>query len=369
MSDNMANQCAPVPSIFGAPGRYIQGEGVINEIGSIILPLGRRALVAGGQSGLRETREGREKSFEKYDIWQIEVLFGGETCDPEIERFTEIAKSNDCDVMLACGGGKVIDTVKAAAELAGLPAVIVPTVASNDAPCSALSIIHNEDGSFLRALPLKNSPAIVLVDTGIIACSPVRQLVSGMGDALATWYEANACMRSGARNNFGGSVTVAALALARACLDTLLEYGREAKQSCEKKRVTPALSKVVEANILLSGLGFESGGLAVAHAVYNAFSGIAAMHGYTHGEKVTFGTLVQMVLEQRPEHELLQIWQFCVDVGLPVRLSDLGLTGQYEEVLRAVALEVAAPGGFAQNLRPGLTEAEIYGAFMMVDGR
>ena len=349
--------------IFGAPRRYIQGAGALGELGKHIKPLGENVLVAGGRAGMLATRAGREKSFQSYGIRQVEEPFRGETSDAEIERLARIAKTGGCDVILASGGGKVIDTVKAAAEFLGVPAVIVPTIASNDAPCSALSVVHNEDGSFNRLMPLKNSPALVLVDTGIIARSPVRQLVSGMGDALATWFEADACEKSGALNNFGGRVSISAMALARLCLDTLLEYGRDAKRSCELQRVTPALEKVVEANILLSGLGFESGGVAVAHALSESFSSIPALRGFTHGELVAFGLLVHMVLEGRPEEMIREIACFCADVGLPVTLAQ----PDNMDELGAAARDAAAIGKPSHNLRAGITGKEIFEAIIKAD--
>jgi glycerol dehydrogenase len=352
--------------IFGAPGRYIQGVGAIDRLGEHIKPLGGNVLVVGGRTGISETREGREKSFQRYGIRHVDEPFRGETSDGEIERLARIANMNGCDVILASGGGKVIDAVKAAAELLGLPAVIVPTIASNDAPCSALSVVHNEDGSFNRLVPLKNSPALVLVDTGIIARSPVRQLVSGMGDALATWFEADACEKSGALNNFGGRVSISSMALARLCLDTLLEHGRDAKRSCEMQRVTPALEKVVEANILLSGLGFESGGVAVAHALSESFSQVPAMRGFTHGEMVAFGLLVHIVLAGRPEEMVRAIVCFCADVGLPVTLAQLGCAGSTGE-LRTAARDAAAPGKPSHNLRAGITGGEIFDAIIKAD--
>jgi glycerol dehydrogenase len=352
--------------IFGAPARYIQGAGALDGLGGYIKPLGGNVFVTGGRTGLLETREGREKSFQSHGIRQTEELFHGETSDAEIERLARAAKTGGCEVILASGGGKVIDAVKAAAEFLDIPAVIVPTIASNDAPCSALSVVYNKDGSFNRLMPLKNSPALVLVDTGIIARAPVRQLVSGMGDALATWFEADACQKSGALNIFGGRISSAAMALARLCLDTLLEHGREAKQSCERKCVTPALEKIVEANTLLSGLGFESGGVAAAHALSESFSCIPAMRGRTHGETVAFGLLVHMVLEARQEEMICEIARFCADVGLPVTLAQLGGATCMDE-LRAAAEDAAAPGKPSHNLRAGITGAEIFEAIIMAD--
>ena len=389
--------------IFGAPGRYIQGAGAIAELGGFLKPLGSRVLVTGGHTGLAETRAARAESFRVHGIEQVEEPFGGETCDGEIARIAAAARNAACGVIMASGGGKVIDTVKAAAESLDIPAVIVPTIASNDAPCSALAVIYNEDGTFARLMPLKKSPALVVADTEIIAHSPVRQLVSGMGDALATWFEADACYNSGALNNFGGRMTMAALAVAKLCLDTLLQYGREAKASCEKRRVTPALERIVEANILLSGLGFESGGVAVAHAlsesltlVASAESGSASphehsaereqragaahnlgpagasaitsahaaaqAHAHTHGEMVAFGLLVHMALAGRPESEMREIRQFCVDVGLPVTAADLGLYNADD--LRAAAEDAAGAGKPSHNLRQGITGREIFEAMI-----
>ena len=351
-----------IMQVFGAPGRYVQGAGAIAELGGFLKPLGSRVLVTGGRNGLGETREARLTGLKGYGVEQIEEPFRGETCFGEIDRIAGVAKSAGCDIMLASGGGKVIDAVKAAAESLDIPAVIVPTIASNDAPCSALAVIYNQDGTFSRLMPLKKSPALVIADTEIIARSPVRQLVSGMGDALATWYEADACHTSGGLNNFGGHASQAALAIAKLCLETLLEHGREAAQCCEKQQAAPALEKVVEANILLSGLGFESGGVAVAHALSESLTLIPSVHSRTHGETVAFGLLVHMILAGSPEDELRVIKSFCADVGLPVTLLQLGCTDEVE--LRAAAEDAANPGKPSHNLRRGITGGEIFEAMM-----
>ena len=48
--------------------------------------------------------------------------------------------------------------------------------------------------------------------------------------------------------------------------------GVAAARDVEVDALTPALERVVEANTLLSGLGFESGGLCIAHAVHNGLT-------------------------------------------------------------------------------------------------
>jgi glycerol dehydrogenase len=353
--------------IFAAPGLYVQGAGAIWELGAHVGMLGSRVLAIGGRTGLASTREARGRSFQEAGLSQLEAVFGGETSDAEIGRLSELGRQNGCDVLLASGGGKAIDAVKAAAEDLGVPAVVVPTIASNDAPCSALTVVYNEDGAFNRLRPLKRNPALVLVDTEIIARAPVRTLVAGMGDALATFFEADACQRAYGLNNFGGHVSMTALALARLCLDTLLENGLAAKLACQAAAVTPAFEKVVEANTLLSGLGFESGGVSVAHALSEGFSVLPELHRCLHGETVAFGLLVHLILEGKPASVLDEIYRFCLSVGLPVTLADLGAASIDTTSLRTAADVSAEPGKPSHNMPFPVTGRMLYDGILAAD--
>ncbi|MDR2357063.1 MAG: glycerol dehydrogenase [Oscillospiraceae bacterium] len=355
------------PYIFISPSKYVQGAGAIFELGAHLRPLGVNALVIGGKNGLEVTREGRARSFAERGVRQTEAPFGGESSDSEIDRLTGLLRAAACDIVVGCGGGKAIDSAKAVAAAADLPVAIVPTVASNDSPCSALSVIYGDDGSFAGIRTFKRNPDLVLVDTAIIARSPVRQLVSGMGDALATWYEADACLRSGALNVSGGAVTLAAAALAALCRDTLFKNGPDAVAACRGNIVTPALERVVEANTLLSGLGFESAGVALAHALSEAFSSMPCMHGYTHGEKVAFGLLVQLTLENAPDGELGRVYGFCREVGLPTTLGELGAAGADADSLWTVAEIAAEPGRPSDNLPFPVTADSILRAIIEAD--
>jgi len=357
------------PKIFISPSKYVQGSGVILDIGKLITPFGERVAVAGGVRGLRETHTGRKNSFRDNGVAQAEYGFGGDSTDMEIGRLADFIIRNNCSVAVACGGGKVIDTVKAAAEDAGAAAVIVPTVASNDSPCSALSVIYNEDGTFSRLRPLKRNPDIVLVDTSIISRSPVRFLVAGMGDALATWFEADACYKSGAVNLPGGTITAACVALARLCYETLIEFGFEAKQACQAQTVNTALERVVEANTLLSGIGFESGGVAVAHALSEGISMIEEAHTCMHGEAVAFGLLVQLMLESKKNDEIGKVFDFCFNVGLPVTLSDLNIDNNDVAAIRRVAETAAAPGRPTDNMPFKVSPEMMYDAIFAADAK
>lgn len=329
-----------------APSRYVQGAGAINEIGIHAARMGTKALFTGGKTALSVCGSTVEASLKDNNVGCHREVFNGECSDTEIKRLIGVAKANRADLIIAAGGGKVIDTGKAVGYEMKLPVIIAPTIAATDAPCSALAVIYTEDGVFERYLVLPKNPDCVLVDTAIVANAPVDLLVSGMGDALATYWEADTCAKSCKPNALTGSTppTLSALALARLCYDTLLEYGLQAKLAVEKKSVTPAVEAIVEANTLLSGLGFESGGLAGAHAVHNGLTVLEASHGKFHGQKVAFGVVTQMVLEGRQSRDVDQVLDFCLSVDLPICLQDVGVTNPTREDIRKVAEATTAPG-------------------------
>jgi glycerol dehydrogenase len=242
------------------------------------------------------------------------------------------------------GGGKTIDTAKIAADRANIPVLIVPTIASTDAPCSGCAVLYSEQGVFESVYYQKLNPAVVLVDTEIIATAPVRFLVAGMGDALATWFEAKSCHDTQSENECGGLSTLTGLNLARLCYDTLLQYGVTAKIGAERHIITPAFEHIVEANILLSGIGFESGGLASAHAIHNGLTALEETHAYYHGEKVAFGVLAGLQLTDAAPEESAVVFSFCEEVGLPTTLAGIGLRTLDRNRLMLVAEKACAPG-------------------------
>jgi glycerol dehydrogenase len=254
-----------------------------------------------------------------------------------VEEAAEEYMASGGDTSAGSGGGQTIDTARAAADILGAPLLIAPTVASNDAPCSALSIIHDETGAVAEIRATRRNPDLVLVDTEIIAQSPPRLLSAGMGDALSTFFEARACKASGARNMAGGRCGETAFTLARLCYDTLLRYGETALADAGRKTVTPALEQVVHANIFLSGVGFESGGVAASHAVNDGFSSVPESSHLYHGEIVGFGVLTQLMLEQAPENELCEVLGFMSRVNLPVSFAQLGMAKPSDTLLRRIS--------------------------------
>ncbi len=350
-----------------APGKYVQGAGEMNNLGTYVAKLGKKALCLISPSGLKRSQATIDASFAATDATVVYDAFNGECSKNEINRLVEIVKANGIDVIVGVGGGKTLDTSKAVAYYNNLPVAIVPTIASTDAPCSALSVVYTDEGVFEEYLWLPANPNLVLVDTDVVVKAPARLLVSGMGDALATYFEARACEASGASSCAGGLPTVAAMALAETCYNTLIEEGELAKMACEAKVCTKAVENVVEANTLLSGIGFESGGLAGAHAIHNGFTVLPQCHHMYHGEKVAFGTIAQLVLENSPEEELYEVIDFCVRVGLPVTLEQLGITEVKPEEIMAVAEATTVEGETIHNMPFKVTAKDVYAAIMAAD--
>jgi glycerol dehydrogenase len=232
--------------------------------------------------------------------------------------------------------------------------------------------MYTADHVFKECQFYPRNPDLVAIDTNIIAKSPVRLLVSGMGDALATWWEADACASAYAKNlAYGGSgsgyITMAALALAKLCYDTLLECGIEARISCEKGVVTPALEKIVETNMLLSSVAVENTGTVTAHSIHNGFTILEQRHKSYHGEVVAFGTVVQLVLEGQAKKDLYEVINFCDTIGLPYTLADINLADITDEELMKVAERATHPSEFIHGYAFPVTSDLVFNSIKAAD--
>ena len=354
-------------AIIRSPMKYIQGKDVLCHLCDEVSFLGKAgAFAIVGPSALRKYEQRITGSFTgAFKI--VTRKFGGECSQAEVDRILPEVKASGCDVIIGIGGGKTLDTAKAVGFHAGLPTVIVPTAASSDAPCSALSVLYTEDGCFDKYLFLKNNPEAVILDSAVIADAPVRLLAAGMGDALATFYEARSCRRSGAVSIAGGVCSETAMAIATACRDILFAHGVRARLAAECGVVNAALEAVIEANTYLSGVGFESGGLAAAHSIHNGMTAVEAMHGMLHGEKVAFGTLVHLVLENAPQEEVAEVIEFCQAVGLPTTLAELGLTEAVPEAVMTLARAACAEGETIHNMPFPVAADDVYAAVLVAD--
>lgn len=347
------------------PGKYIQGSGTIIELENLINQFGNTAIILTSPSAGKHLPDRLFHPPEESRIFT--ETFGGECCEEELAKLAGRIRQEKADIIVGMGGGKVIDTAKIAADRSGMPVIIVPTIASTDAPCSGCAVTYSADGIFEKVHYQRLNPTVVLVDMEIIASAPVRFLVAGMGDALATWFEARSCAATSSVNECGGLSTMAGQNLARLCYDILLEHGLQAKRDNEAGQVTRSLSLVTEANTLLSGIGFESGGLAAAHAIHNGLTILPETHACYHGEKVAFGLLAGLHLTDAPRHEINEVYGFCMEVGLPVTFSGIGITDAGKERLMEVAVSSVAADSPIHHEGNGVTAEKVYEALIRAD--
>ncbi len=318
------------------PRRYIQGRGALEHLSSEILRFGKTALLIISRTPFLKILPDIKRRFDNTVRLTVEQ-FVGECCDEEITRLYKLARYTKADVIIGMGGGKTLDTAKAVASQLGTPVIIIPTVASSDAPCSALSVVYTLKGKFKRVVVHPFNPDVILVDTGLIIQAPVRFLIAGMGDALSTYFEAESCRKKQASNVSGYQGTMTVYGLARICYQNLLSDGVQAKNDCEARQTTPAFERIVETNILLSGIGFESGGLAGAHAIHNGLLTLKETHSFLHGELVAIGTLASLFLTKKPEDIIKRTYTFCETVGLPTTLTEIGLSHASDEDILTIA--------------------------------
>ncbi|WP_130835878.1 glycerol dehydrogenase [[Erwinia] mediterraneensis] len=340
------------------PGRYIQGEGALRLLGKEIATFGQRSLLIIDR-GIWDTlhQPVRDACANLADVFT--ERHSGDCTEKEILRLRERAEHYQADVIVGVGGGKVLDTAKAVAWYHRSPSIIVPTIAASDAPCSALAVVYQENGRVDYDLFLPRNPDLVVVDSRLIAMAPPRFLVAGMGDALATFCEAEACRLSNSNNSFGMRGLPVAWTIARQCLETLFEFGEQALAECREQRVGMAIERIIEANILLSGIGFESGGVAAAHAIHHGLCELDETHDYLHGEKVAVGVLAELKLQHVPDDFYLQVKTFCEKIGLPVTLQQLGIKDPHPGSLERIAMRACRPGEIIYNEAVEITPEKV----------
>lgn len=320
--------------ILGAPSLYIQGPGAIERIGDIVVGLGVRALLVADPTVERMLAPRLAGLLANARVTFASVPLSGEVTPDNIAR---IAGEHSADVVIAAGGGKGVDAGKAVSRALGARLVTLPTSASNDGPTSRIFILYDDDHKLLSAERMPRNPDAVIVDTQILAGAPRHLLVSGIGDALVKRYEAAQCVGAEGPNMFGGRATIAAVSLANVCEQVLREHAVDALAVAGSGQSDEAFEKVIEACILLAGMGFEGSGLSIAHAMTRGLSALPATAKALHGRQVAYALMIQFVLEGRSAAFMAEQFAFYAAVGLPASLAELGLPEPSADDLRTIA--------------------------------
>ncbi|MGB3514463.1 MAG: iron-containing alcohol dehydrogenase family protein [Microcoleaceae cyanobacterium] len=313
-------------SLSIAPTQVLRGVNAVAKSGEAIARLGRHPLIIGGNHSLTITQPYLQPLLQTHNLKFTQTNYGSDCSEASLTNLHQAVATHKTDLIIGIGGGKALDTAKLLAHQCHLPIVTIPTSPATCAAWTALSNIYSEQGAFLYDVSLIRCPDLLILDYGLIKTAPSRTLVAGIGDAIAKWYEAS--ISSGHSEQ---TLTITAVQQARVLRDILFQ------------KSTPALEQpggetwqeVVDATVLLAGLIGGIGGAqcrtVAAHAVHNGLTHLSASHSKLHGEKVAYGILVQLRLEEMLQGNKLavtarqQLLKFYDEIGLPKTLVDLGL--------------------------------------------
>ena len=314
----------PILSI--APAQVIRGIGILGQAGTAIARLGQRPLVVGGARTLKLSESFLYPSLEQAGLSVTSASYGLDCSEIGLEKLRQAVQQHQADVVIGIGGGKALDAAKLLAYQCHLPIATIPTSGATCAAWTALSNIYSEQGAFRYDVGLPTCPNLLILDYDLVQTAPRRTLVAGIGDAIAKWYEAS--VSSGHSEQ---TLIVAAVQQARVLRDLLFQKSAAALQ-------TPGSAvwrDVVDATVLMAGVTGGLGGAqcrtVAAHAVHNGLTQLLQSHGMLHGEKVAYGILVQLRLEELMQGNRLaetsrqQLLKFYAEIGLPQSLDDLGL--------------------------------------------
>lgn len=357
---------AASPIVFAiAPAQVFRGAQLLQQAGSIIARLGTRPLIVGGVRSLDAVRPTLQSALEQQSLVSSEVSCKNACTDKNLKRLKQAAVAHKADVVIGVGGGKVLDAAKLLAHQCSLPIVTIPTSAATCAAWTALSNVYTETGAFQYDVGLPHCPNVLLLDYDIIATAPVRTLIAGIGDALAKWYEAS--VSSGHSQQ---TMIIAAVQQARVLRDILLQKSAEAIANPQ----SAAWQEVVDATVLMAGVIGGIGGAqcrtVAAHAVHNGLTHLEGNHASLHGEKVAYGILVQLRLEEMLQGSQLavmarqQLTKFYQEIGLPLTLTDLGLGGIALNQLEQAAQVACLPGSDLHHLPFAVTPIELLAAMV-----
>ncbi len=352
---------------FGGPHRYVQGPGALRELATLVPMYGRRPFILADTAVLGSLRAQLEALLRPCVDGLEFAEFSGECSAAQIDAMAGRAAAAKSDVVVAIGGGKAIDTAKGVRILRGGGIIVVPTVASNDAPTSRLAIVYTDDHVLKEVRLMPTNPDAVVVDTSIIARAPRRFFVAGIGDALTKKFEAEQCFNSCGMNFYKARPAALAVSIADQCYQVIRRDAIASLAAVDCKEPDAAFENVVEATILLSGLGFESGGLSIAHSLTRGFSALPSLNGALHGEQVAFGLLAQLCLEQRSPGFLADMVAFFRAVGLPTSLKGMGFSGNVQDGIRTIAERSIAEAPYLKQFVGVVTEQSLVAALEKAD--
>jgi glycerol dehydrogenase-like iron-containing ADH family enzyme len=353
------------PTLAIAPAQVMRGVQILQEAGPILARYGQRPLIVGGERSLEILRPRLLPVVEQQGLVSAEISYGKDCSEKSLARMRQAVTTHQADFIIGGGGGKALDAAKLLAHHCSLPIVTIPTTAATCAAWTALSNVYTETGAFQYDVGLTHCPNLLLLDYEVIATAPTRTLIAGIGDALAKWYEAS--VSSGHSQQ---TLIIAAVQQARVLRDILLQKSVDAIA----QPGATVWQEVVDATVLMAGVIGGMGGAqcrtVAAHAVHNGLTHLSKVHSSLHGEKVAYGILVQLRLEELLQGSQLaasarqQLIKFYQTIGLPLTLKDLGLGSVSLDALEKATEVACAPESDIHRLPFAVTPVQLLAAMV-----
>ena len=352
---------------FISPRSYVNEPGALARTGELVSPITSRLFVIAGRKALANTREELCKSLDDSKIEYEVREYQGYPTHEDARRIAEEAKEFGAGAIAGAGGGRVIDTAKAAGNYAGLPVVAIPTIAATCACWAPVSVMYSSEGVMTGPLYNKNAPFIIIADTGVIARAPARYIRAGIADTLAKWYESYPNLKTS--DDFYLRLVVKYGEFVRDILETTglkvsddLEAG-----ACEQGE----LIRVVDCIVVIAGLCGAVRGLAdtqgIAHPFYNACSALPELRDKLHGEKVAFGLVMQAVLEKRAANEIRHRISVFKRLCIPLSLPELGLEPDFDAKFALLESYIKKSTPIYPGLEEPWTAGELRNAIVTAD--
>lgn len=321
---------------------YSIGNSVFNSIDKICSPYGKKAIVIGGNNGIRSVKDKLLKAIDGKEIKILDFIwYGGEATYENVELLMKNEGFIDADMIFAVGGGKALDTCKCLGVKTNTPVFTFPTIASTCAACTSVSIMYNSDGTFNGPFFFDEPPIHTFIDTDIIAKSPYKYMWAGMGDTYAKYFEAELSSRGEELPHYFAM----GVNISKMCVEPIIKYGKTALEQNKKGEIGYEIEQCILAIIVTTAMA--SIFLTAEHTVhYNSSLAHAIFYSLTkfphieerhlHGEVVGFGILPLLYIDKN-EKWLKKMYEFNMAVGLPVRLREIEITlDQIKEIITTI---------------------------------
>ena len=344
---------------------YTIGTDAYDNIADVCRPFGSRAVVIGGKTAMAKAQDALKAALADTAMEIIDfVWYGGDSTYENVNKLVDNEAFKSADMVFAVGGGRAIDTCKVLCDQQKKPLFTFPTIASNCAPVTEVCVIYDDDTHVFKELYFSHKcPLHTFINTQIIAEAPYHFLWAGIGDALSKQYETGFSSRGDVmdhKNTLGVQIS-------RNISEQLLEHGLGALDAAEKHIVNDALEEVALTIIVSTGLVsvlvINDYNSCLAHSIYYGCSMLPQGEKHLHGELVSYGILVMLLLDGRNE-DFKKVFEFNSKAKLPTCLADIEVMTEEE---LAVVLDKAMTTNEIVHVPYEITRNMIHSAMMKLE--